>query len=231
MLTGLAVGCTPEQANKIIELRPFTSVDDLNAKLGQGRKKAGPAGISPRMFEDSAAIFEGYGRVDSILEDCEGIGAELKKEIASWTRTKSVKGKQREIVQASRDTSVATDDGAIALTHVEVPAHKPKYYMTTQPSLLQPGVTLKEYQMIGVNWLSLLYQKRLSCILADEMGEWRFVRMRRIVLTLSVRRSREDRPSDQLLCPSEGTRSRWTSPHRCAVSGYIVNMLLHQLLS
>ncbi|EJF65407.1 hypothetical protein DICSQDRAFT_51421 [Dichomitus squalens LYAD-421 SS1] len=163
-------GCTPAQANKIIELRPFTSVDDLNAKLGQGKKKAGPAGISPRMFEDSATIFEGYGRVDSILEDCEGIGAELKKEIASWTHGKSAKGKQRELAQASRDTSVATEDGAITLTHVEVPAQKPKYYMTTQPSLLQPGVTLKEYQLIGVNWLSLLYQKRLSCILADEMG-------------------------------------------------------------
>ena len=69
MLIGLAVGCTPEQANKIIELRPFTSVDDLNAKLGQGRKKAGPAGISPRMFEDSetvSACHQSYSQRESI---------------------------------------------------------------------------------------------------------------------------------------------------------------------
>ncbi|KAI0663601.1 SNF2 family N-terminal domain-containing protein [Cubamyces menziesii] len=162
-------GCTPEQAQKIIELRPFQSVEDLNEKLGQGRKKAGPAGISPRMFEDSAAIFEGYGKVDSILEDCEGIGAELRKEIASWTKAKS-KGKARETDAASRDASVSADEGAISLAHLELPDHKPKYFMTTQPSLLKPGVTLKEYQMIGVNWLSLLYQRGLSCILADEMG-------------------------------------------------------------
>ena len=170
------LGCTPMQANKIIELRPFTSVEDLNTKLGQGKKKAGPAGISPRMFEDSAAIFEGYGRVDSILADCEGIGADLKKEIASWTHgSKSAKGKQRELAENSRDSSVSAEDGAVMLTHVALRAHKPKYYMTSQPSSLQPGVVLKEYQMIGVNWLSLLYQKRLSCILADEMGEQYFV--------------------------------------------------------
>ncbi|KAI0704996.1 SNF2 family N-terminal domain-containing protein [Cerioporus squamosus] len=168
-------GCSPEQAQKIIELRPYTSVEDLNTKLGQGKKKAGPAGISPRMFADSATIFQGYGRVDSILEDCEGIGAELKKEIARWSHGKATangkaKGKQRDPNGTSRDSSVSAEEGALTLTHMSAPDHKPKYYMTVQPSLLQPGVTLKEYQMIGVNWLSLLYQKGLSCILADEMG-------------------------------------------------------------
>ena len=167
-------GCSPEQAKKIIELRPFTSVEDLNAKLGQGKKKAGPAGISPRMFEDSATIFQGYGKVDSILESCEKIGVELRKEISSWHHSKAnglTKGKQREAASSSsRDPSESTEDGALTLTHLSAPNHKPKYYMTVQPSLLQPGVTLKEYQMIGVNWLSLLYQKRYSCILADEMG-------------------------------------------------------------
>lgn len=131
------------------------------------------------MFVDSATIFQGYGKVDSILEDCENIGASLKKEIAGWSHGKvaangTVKGKQREANGTSRDSSVSGEEGAITLTHITAPDHKPKYYMTTQPSLLQPGVTLKEYQMIGVNWLSLLYQKGLSCILADEMGEWSY---------------------------------------------------------
>ncbi|KAI0769720.1 SNF2 family N-terminal domain-containing protein [Trametes elegans] len=165
-------GCTPIQAKKIIELRPFKSVEDLTAKLGQGKKKAGPAGISPRMFEDSAAIFEGYGKVDSILADCEDIGAELRKEISSWTKGKS-RGKAHNVMTNganSRDSSVVGDEGAINFTHLEMPEHKPKYFMMSQPSLLSPGVKLKEYQLIGVNWLSLLYHKGLSCILADEMG-------------------------------------------------------------
>ena len=168
ILRGFDIGCSPAQAEKIIELRPFVSLEDINTKLGQGKKKAGPAGISPRMFEDSAAIFKGYGKVDSILEDCEGIGAELKVEISSWTHGSTAKGKERE---TSRGSDALADDGAISLTHVDGLGHKSKYYMTAQPALLQEGVKLKEYQMLGVNWLSLLYQKGLSCILADEMGK------------------------------------------------------------
>ena len=43
-------------------------------------------------------------------------------------------------------------------------------YLYRQPALLQEGVKLKNYQMLGVNWLNLLYRKNISCILADEMG-------------------------------------------------------------
>ncbi|KAI0743919.1 SNF2 family N-terminal domain-containing protein [Daedaleopsis nitida] len=194
-------GCSPEQAKKIIELRPFTSVEDLNTKLGQGKKKAGPAGISPRMFEDSATIFQGYGKVDSILESCEGIGTELKKEIASWNHGKSnaqTKGKQR-------DDPVATDDGALALTQLSPATHKPKYYMTTQPSLLVPGVTLKEYQMIGINWLSLLYQKRLSCILADEMGLGKTVQ----VISFFAHLKERGRDGPHLIVVPSSTLENW----------------------
>ena len=44
-------------------------------------------------------------------------------------------------------------------------------YLYEQPSLMQEGVELKGYQLLGVNWLKLLYSKQISCILADEMGE------------------------------------------------------------
>ena len=32
------------------------------------------------------------------------------------------------------------------------------------------SVTLKDFQIVGLNWLSLLFDQNLSCILADEMG-------------------------------------------------------------
>ncbi|EIW63409.1 uncharacterized protein TRAVEDRAFT_161700 [Trametes versicolor FP-101664 SS1] len=197
-------GCTPVQAQKITELRPFQSVEDLNAKLGQGRKKAGPAGISPRMFEDCAAIFEGYGKVDSILEDCEGIGAELRKEIASWTANKS-KGKARDIPDPSRDSSVSAEEGAISFTHLELPEHKPKYFMTVQSALLKPSVKLKEYQMIGVNWLSLLYQKGLSCILADEMGLGKTVQ----VISFFAHLKERGREGPHLIVVPSSTLENW----------------------
>ena len=45
-----------------------------------------------------------------------------------------------------------------------------KDYISKQPSLVRDEYTLKDYQMLGLNWLNLLYSKKLSCILADEMG-------------------------------------------------------------
>lgn len=46
-----------------------------------------------------------------------------------------------------------------------------KMFVTEQPKTLAEGVVLKDYQLLGVNWLNLLYSKDLSCILADDMGE------------------------------------------------------------
>ena len=39
---------------------------------------------------------------------------------------------------------------------------------TQVPSLLRGN--LREYQMVGLDWLVTLYQKNLNGILADEMG-------------------------------------------------------------
>ncbi|XP_022190214.2 SWI/SNF-related matrix-associated actin-dependent regulator of chromatin subfamily A containing DEAD/H box 1 homolog [Nilaparvata lugens] len=40
----------------------------------------------------------------------------------------------------------------------------------TQPSILNPEMQLKSYQMVGLNWLAVMHNRRLNGILADEMG-------------------------------------------------------------
>ncbi|THH07226.1 hypothetical protein EW145_g3523 [Phellinidium pouzarii] len=142
-------GCTSEQALKIIALRPYVSVDDLKKRLGQEKKKAGPAGISPH----------------KILQDCERIGKELKNAVASWTG----KGKEREHSQLSTFRDDASDDGALNLVSI-VNTSASNGFIDRASSFLAPGVQLKDYQIIGVNWLRLLHSKKYSCILADEMG-------------------------------------------------------------
>ncbi|KAI6002712.1 SNF2 family N-terminal domain-containing protein [Pisolithus albus] len=160
-------GCTPEQAAVIVSLRPFRSVDDLIVKLGQGKKKAGPAGISPRIFEDCQTVLSGYGTVDNVLEKCERIGASLRAAIASWgSEDDDRKGKDKEDY-----TLGDVEDGSLSLRSLNVvKGNVSKQYIATQPAILPDGVTLKEYQLLGVNWLYLLYMREYSCILADEMG-------------------------------------------------------------
>ncbi|KAI0267146.1 SNF2 family N-terminal domain-containing protein [Gloeopeniophorella convolvens] len=157
-------GCKPDQAQAIIGLRPFTSIDDLKGKLGQqGRRKAGaPKGVSARMFDDCVEIFRGYGAVDDVLAQCERIGSQLNAAIASWSKD-SRKGKEK----ATAEDMV--EDGALSLV-APVSERAPKDFLTEQPKALSKDVQLKEYQLLGVNWLRLLYRKGRSCILADEMG-------------------------------------------------------------
>jgi SWI/SNF-related matrix-associated actin-dependent regulator of chromatin subfamily A containing DEAD/H box 1 len=149
----------------VIALRPFKSINDLNERLGQGKKKAGPAGISTRLIQDCKDIFKGYGTVDEILDECEQIGADLRSIIASWTH--SAKGKEKAILSPDE-----ADEGALSLRSMNSARdHKPKGFLTSQPQSIAAGIQLKDYQLLGVNWLHLLYRKNLSCILADEMGK------------------------------------------------------------
>jgi SWI/SNF-related matrix-associated actin-dependent regulator 1 of chromatin subfamily A len=130
------------------------------------------------MFEDCITIFEGYGMVDGILEDCEEIGASLRDAIASWTSSGTkAKDKQKQDLLVSgisfRNSPAIgqVEDGALSLLSLEtVQAHAAKDFIASQPSSLREGTILKDYQLLGVNWLNLLYRRDLSCILADEMG-------------------------------------------------------------
>lgn len=62
------------------------------------------------------------------------------------------------------------DDGSLSLHTLRAGAKGIQDFLVNQPLSLSPQVRLKEYQLLGVNWLSLLYRRKLSCILADEMG-------------------------------------------------------------
>jgi SWI/SNF-related matrix-associated actin-dependent regulator 1 of chromatin subfamily A len=112
------------------------------------------------MFEDCTAILKGYGSVDNVLEDCEEIGASLRTAISSWNGE-------------GANSSDNAEDGALSLLSLGSLKHnKAQKYLTNQPTLLSDNVLLKEYQLLGVNWLNLLYRRNLSCILADEMGTY-----------------------------------------------------------
>jgi SWI/SNF-related matrix-associated actin-dependent regulator 1 of chromatin subfamily A len=114
------------------------------------------------MFDDCVEIFRGYGAVDDVLAQCERIGGQLNTIIASWSQD-TRKGKEK----ATSD--VVDESGTLNLV-TEVNDRLPKDFLSEQPKSLSKNVQLKGYQLLGINWLRLLYKKGRSCILADEMG-------------------------------------------------------------
>lgn len=112
-------------------------------------------------------MFRGYKSVDDVLEGCERVGDQLKEAISKWSHN-SVP-----TASTSKEATPLDDiEGALGIDTMPVIEHTDTTsdYISTQPALLVDTVQLKEYQLLGVNWLNLLYQKNLSCILADEMG-------------------------------------------------------------
>jgi SWI/SNF-related matrix-associated actin-dependent regulator of chromatin subfamily A containing DEAD/H box 1 len=148
-------GCDRPQADVIISKRPFEDADDLITKLGQGRRKAGPKGLSPNLFDDVVTVISGYTTVDDILKKCEAFGENIRRILESWT-PEITKGQDNE--------------GGLALG--DVSQVQAKGFIQDQPQSLAPSVVLKDYQVIGLNWLNLMFQKKRSCILADEMGKF-----------------------------------------------------------
>ena len=180
------------------------------------------------MFEDCVRIFHGYGAVDNVLEECERIGAQLKTAIASWSLD-SGKGKQPAHSTLSSRQSCHSplaipddvlEEGALSLRSLTpLTESKPKDFLAKQPSILSDDAQLKDYQLLGVNWLRLLYRKRLSCILADEMGLCISRYFSQFRLLIPSERFGKNSAGYQLLCASQRTRVKGTSPCDCPV-GY-----------
>lgn len=135
---------------------------------------------------------QGYFEVDSVLARCEKVGRELNRAMAAW----NVESRPSSRLGSPAASADDEDDGALTLSSVvRGGAAKTGDYLEQQPSNLAKGIQLKDYQLVGVNWLNLLYNKKTvsiattlthvglgheahssradplqSCILADEMG-------------------------------------------------------------
>jgi SWI/SNF-related matrix-associated actin-dependent regulator of chromatin subfamily A containing DEAD/H box 1 len=137
-----------------VDQRPFKDVTDLKAKLGQCSKRKNGSNT----FEQCVEIFRNYGVVDDVLERCEKIGQDIQSILDSWC-----------VKRVASEGSSLSEEGTVKLSeleHISVTG-----FLRCQPTTLSKGVTLKEFQLIGLNWLKLLYTKKRSCILADEMGD------------------------------------------------------------
>lgn len=206
-----------------MKLRPFTTANDFRTRT---RKQKG---IGNNMMDTYLDVVTGMGEVDKVLNECEEIGRQLSYTMRIWAHGAAASAVNASTKPgASGDQEVGLDLVAISeetiRTQVET-SNNPdvreafKDYIRTQPAGVPSTVTLKDYQMLGVNWLNLLYRRGTSCILADEMGE-RSVSPRPLAdltfLTLSARtRSREDGTSHRFARSPQGDWRTWTSPcHR-----------------
>jgi SWI/SNF-related matrix-associated actin-dependent regulator 1 of chromatin subfamily A len=168
MLT-VTLACSAEQAATIIKHRPYEDAEEVRRKLTKAR------GVSMKLFDQYEEIMEGYVQIDHCFGECERIAKDVANALAIW---RGASQQNESVVGTPRSdglNDVKVDVAKVSeLLRKETDQKRRKIlgsYIQTQPSLLSEGTVLKDYQLLGVNWLNLLWSKKIGCILADEMGE------------------------------------------------------------
>lgn len=178
---------TEELANAIISKRPFRDLDEVRAvpapssettakpKGSRGRKAPKP--IGDKIVDKCLDMWVGYEAVDSLVAKCEELGKPLASEMKKWGI--DIYGKRDgELDLTSIDPSASHDSGigtpASQRSEEEddsVPGSRSrKGRLISPPSIMCKDLKMKDYQIVGINWLALLFDRELSCILADDMG-------------------------------------------------------------
>ena len=185
---------TETVASSIIVARPFKSLHEVRQLSGEnsttkcGEKKSKTKRpIGEKIVDTCETMWTGYEAIDQLVSRCEALGKSVADEMKKWgidvfgaskageleiVNFDGVQDEQRD--KRMRDSGIGTPtstavsgdegDGDVRGSGRGKPA------FLAQPRNMAPGIILKDYQVVGMNWLCLLFEKRLSCILADDMG-------------------------------------------------------------
>jgi SWI/SNF-related matrix-associated actin-dependent regulator 1 of chromatin subfamily A len=177
-------------AELMIEARPFKSCDAArcveNPTKTKGGKKSTRAPIGEKIVDTALNMFTGYEAIDALVSKCKELGKPLNDTMSTWGFDVFGAAKDGELEMTSfedehtsqRDSGIGSpNSGATSLNDDaddEVKAitstRKKNANFIKQPAIMSEDVALKDYQVVGLNWLALMYRQKLSGILADEMG-------------------------------------------------------------
>ena len=201
-------GCSQVAAASIVKNRPYDSLDDARTKA---RKQKG---VPNSVVDNYIELCEGMATVDTILTDCERTGSELSQIMRIWA-THGTGGSGANSTATSRS---ATPDVGLNLVNIAASESAPAQQMMTeeersafknflyrQPEDMPANVKLKDYQMLGLNWLNMLYRRNTSAILADEMGLGKTAQ----VIALLVHLKATKQPSPHLVIVPSSTLENW----------------------
>lgn len=106
-----------------------------------------------------------------LLIHCESVGRNLRYHLRQWEGGSSS-------IESLADGDVMTETNCTSLLSINTKSLDSKDLSYCQSNLLGidyfericPGLVLKAYQLVGVNWLKLLYENKINGVLADDMG-------------------------------------------------------------
>lgn len=179
-------GHKEEEIRELLDHRPFVSLDavrkihvDLQQSQEKGKKKPRKPRITfgARLVESAQDMWGAYSTIDSVVKDCEKLGKPMIAGMEKWGI--NIFGASTEDgveitslddnsdANSSRDSGYHTPQSDVGASSIR---KKKSAKLLKQPSIMNEGIELKDYQVVGLNWLNLLWENKISGILADDMG-------------------------------------------------------------
>lgn len=163
-------------ASFVLEQRPFESLDVIRTISNAPPKKSGQKSrsrpVGDRIVDVCMEMWQGYDAVDELVVECEKIAKPIQAALKGWGVGDGSGDGELHLMRLdeAHDSGIGTPASSCAPDDA-LPADKKK---AKSRFLGQPenmgDVELKDYQLVGLNWLNLLWSKKISCILADDMG-------------------------------------------------------------
>jgi SWI/SNF-related matrix-associated actin-dependent regulator 1 of chromatin subfamily A len=152
-----------ETAAIIIAKRPFKSLDrirkirDPGEEMPAGKPASRKRPLGDKVVDASQKMWTGLAAIDRIVDECKRLGALVKGGMTDLNLTTN--GFEIDATGVSKiDSGLGT------------PASSPPRARLAQPRKMSKECTLRDYQLVGLNWMNLIYSSGVSGILADDMG-------------------------------------------------------------
>ncbi|KAI0843052.1 SNF2 family N-terminal domain-containing protein [Hypoxylon sp. FL0890] len=145
---GRMIGSNPD-AKLMVSARPFRSISAAEKvsrmDKGKSKTKTRKVAVGETIVEKLTSWMEACEAASAVISECEKRGKKINSIISTWSVDKN--GNPR------------TDAEGL----MELPIKE-------QPKFMSESISMKDYQLLGLNWMDLLHRKGYSGILADDMG-------------------------------------------------------------
>ncbi|KAH7364399.1 family helicase/ATPase-like protein [Rhexocercosporidium sp. MPI-PUGE-AT-0058] len=180
---------TKDIAEVMLAARPFKTLNTArtveNTKATKSGKKSNRAPIGEKIVQTALEMFQGYEAIDTLVARCGDLGKPLAEEMSKWgfdvfgasktgelemTSLEDDTESQRDSGIGSPSSAAASNNGDDDIKIISSTRKRGNVQFLKKPEMMAEDCVLKDYQVVGLNWLALMYRHKLSCILADEMG-------------------------------------------------------------
>ncbi|SPN96727.1 related to enhancer-trap-locus-1 protein [Cephalotrichum gorgonifer] len=151
-------GASESDLQLLIKKRPFHSLAAVEKvskiKEGRGKQKGQVVEIGEVIMDKTRKFMTSIAMVDKVVAEVQSRANFLKGEVDSWDI--DARGLKREV---SAELKKTKRNGST-----------PNAFVHTPPKAMSEEMPMHDFQIFGVNWMSLLFRNGYGGILADDMG-------------------------------------------------------------